>query len=56
MDKPKGEEKTMNQFPTVNTGKIFKFAFAAWVVGALVSLAVSGGLIYVAIHFIKKLW
>lgn len=27
-----------------------------WLLSAVVSLAVTGGVIYVAIHFIKKLW
>ena len=30
--------------------------FGIWIVGALISLAVTGGLIYVAVHFISKYW
>lgn len=29
---------------------------AAWVAGALVNLAIIGGLIYAAAHFISKFW
>ena len=46
----------MNQFPTIKPSKTFKVIFTFWVLGALASLAVSGGIIYVAIHFIKKFW
>ena len=30
--------------------------FGLWAVGALLSLAVTGGLIYAAIHFLTKFW
>jgi hypothetical protein len=46
----------MNQFPTIKTGRVFKVAFTVWVLGALAALAVSGELVYVVIHFIKKFW
>ena len=35
---------------------IFRVAFVGWIVGALVSLAVLAGLVYVAIHFLAKVW
>lgn len=35
---------------------IFKFAFGAWVVFALVTLAVIGVAVYVGAHFLAKFW
>jgi len=35
---------------------VFRVAFVAWIVGALISLALLGGLVYVAIHFLAKVW
>jgi hypothetical protein len=35
---------------------IFKFAFVAWIVSAVLVLAILGGLVYVAIHFLAKVW
>jgi hypothetical protein len=36
--------------------KFFKLAFVAWVIGALVSVGVTIGLIYVICHFVAKFW
>lgn len=33
-----------------------KALFTAWCIWALVCLAIAGGMIYVAWHFISKLW
>jgi hypothetical protein len=46
----------MNQFPTIKPSTTFKVAFIVWIFGVLASIAVGGGLLYVAIHFIKKFW
>lgn len=35
---------------------LFKFIMGAWVVTLLVWLTVVGGLIFTAVHFIKKFW
>lgn len=39
-----------------NAKRGFKFVLVAWAVNALVGLTVLGGIGYVVVHFIKKLW
>lgn len=36
--------------------KFAGFVVVVWVISALLSLAVVGGLIYVALHFLLKVW
>ncbi len=36
--------------------KMFKWAWIAWAVAVLLGLTFWGGVIYIAIHFIKKFW
>ena len=35
---------------------IFRLAFVGWIVGALVGLALLAATVYVAIHFLAKVW
>lgn len=32
------------------------FAIVAWIIGAIISLALLIGIVYVAIHFLQKVW
>jgi hypothetical protein len=42
--------------PSSGLGRIPKWFIAIWLLAGLVSLGVSGGLIYAGIHFISKWW
>lgn len=35
---------------------LFRMALVSWGVGALVSLVVLAGIVYVAFHFLSKVW
>lgn len=38
------------------SNSLFRFAFGAWLIGALVSLVALAGIVYVACHFLAKVW
>ena len=38
------------------SNRIFGLAVVAWVVGSIVSLAITVGIVIVAIHFLSKVW
>lgn len=40
----------------MNFDNFFKFAVVAWVIGALASVAITIGLIYIICHFVAKYW
>jgi len=47
-----------NDFDDFDRGfkKFFAFGFVAWVIFALVDLALLAGVVYVAVHFLSKVW
>jgi hypothetical protein len=40
----------------MNIDRYFKGVFVIWIIGAIMSLSITGGLIWVAVHFIRKFW
>lgn len=65
---PQGQQ-AVNQFPFNNRdfdrtfsrmqkqqSSLFRFAFGAWLVWGLICLAGAAGVVYVAIHFLSKVW